>query len=679
MTWKILLPLVAAAVHSAGAATLTVPAGGDLQGTLNAAHPGDTVQIAAGAQFVGHFYLPPNSGPETIIIQSSAIDSLPSGTRVSPSQTGQMAKLITPDGSPALQMTTGANFYRIQGIEFAAASGVYVQDLVQVGNGGEPSVGLLPHDIDLDRDYIHGDAGVGSKRGVALNGASITVENSYISDFKSPWQDTQAICGWNGPGPFRILNNHLEGGSETVAFGGAVPAIQGLLPSDILIQNNSFVKPLSWRPGSSNYAGMAVWAKNHIELKFAQRVTIDSNTFDNNWVGADQRGFSLVFNVRAENGAVPWAVVNNVTVSNNIIRHSAAGAVFVGRDGASSGEGSAGQFSIQNNVWEDISGNWGGDGRLFQVQSAVNGINFDHNTAFQTSFVLVFDNGPSSNINYTNNISNIGAGVAGNGAGSGSSALAAYVQGGSFANNVLIGGSASGYPGGNFFPASIDVIGFVNSLAENFQVSASSPFAGIGATVGASTTPTPTPAPTPAPVPTPAPAPAPVPTPAPAPAPSPAPTPTPVATGPPAVPTGWVSIVNANSGSCVDVKAEGGSEFRIGMTIQQYTCLGTANQQFQFVQVAGGYYIMNRASTLKLDVLLGNTQDGVPLIQFPFWGGPNQVWSLADAGNGYYTLHPNSSGKCMDVSGVSVDNGAAINQWSCTGAANQQFKLVPVQ
>ncbi len=558
-----------------------------------------------------------------------------------------MPKLRTPDGAPALQMTTGANYYTIQGIEFLPASNVYVQDLVQIGTGNENSTGALPHDIDFDRCYIHGDPGAGGKRGVALNGINITVENSYISGFISTWQDTQAIAGWNGPGPFRIINNHLEAGSEIIAFGGTVPAIHGVLPSDILIQKNQFYKPLSWQVGSSNYAGVPVWAKNHIELKFAQRVTIDSNTFDNNWVGADQRGFVMVFNVRAESGQVPWAVVNNVTVSNNVIRHAAAGAVFVGHDSSSSEMGSAGGFTVKNNIWEDVSSSWGNDGRLFQVQDGVNGVTIDHNTGFQTGYALVFSPSGSSTVNFTNNITNIGWGVAGDGQSPGIATLNTYDSGGTFSNNVLIGGSPSGYPANNFFPGSLAAVGFINFALENFLLSPTSPYlyastdgSPLGSTVATSSA---------------------------APAPS------------SPIPTGWVEIVNNHSGSCVDVVAINGSQLNLGTRIQQYACWGGTNQEFQFTPVNGGYTITTRSSNLQLDVASASTSNGAVIIQYPYWGGANEIWTLNDAGNGYYTIQPNSSGKCMDVFGLATYNGATIGQWSCNGGTNQQFKLVPVQ
>src|SRR5579875_831480 len=364
-----LLPLCIILTASAAlAANINVPAGGDLQAALNSAQPGDTVTLAAGATYVGNFFLGPNPGPAWITIQSSDMSTLPpAGTRVAPAQFAAMPKIVSPNWGAALEIDGGANYYHIIGIEFYAVSGTYVQDLVKAGSENETAVSQLPHDIDFDRDYIHGDPLVGGKRGIALNSGAATVENCYISSFFSNWQDTQAIAGWNGPGPYQITNNYLEAGAENIGFGGAVPAIQGVIPSDILIQHNTFYKPLSWMQG----VPMQVFAKNHLELKTAQRVTIDSNTFENNWRGADQNGYAIVFTVRTVNGGVPWAVVNDVKFTNNIIKHAGGGIFFIGQDTPYGG--SAGNFLIQNNLWEDISSNWGGSGHLFALINDVNG------------------------------------------------------------------------------------------------------------------------------------------------------------------------------------------------------------------------------------------------------------------------------------------------------------------
>jgi hypothetical protein len=88
----------------------------------------------------------------------------------------------------------------------------------------------VPHNLVLDRVYAHGDPSLGQKRGISLNSASTTITGSYIFDIKAVGQDSQAICGWNGPGPFMITNNYLEAAGENVLFGGADPSIPNLVP-----------------------------------------------------------------------------------------------------------------------------------------------------------------------------------------------------------------------------------------------------------------------------------------------------------------------------------------------------------------------------------------------------------------------------------------------------------------
>ena len=643
----LLCSLAALAITPASAASRSVAAGGDLQGALNQTQGGDTITVAANAQFTGHFTLPVNNSGQWITIQSSAMNNLPgAGSRVAPSQAQYMAKLVTPDGNPALVIAGGANFYRVQGLEITVGSGVYVGDLVQVGTGGETAVSQLPHDIDFDRDYIHGDPASGGKRGVALNGAKTTIENSYFSAFTSTWQDTQAICGWNGSGPFTIQNNHLEAGTEIVAFGGAVPAISGLVPSNIVIQNNEFFKPLTWWTGSSTYAGTQVWAKNHLELKNAKNVTIQNNTFTNNIKQADQLGFTLVLNVRDESGQVPWATVSNVTVTNNTFQHVAAGVLLMGHDG--DGGGTAGEFSFKNNLWTDM-GVFGGDGRMYEVLNGVQGATIDHDTAFPTGWLMVFDQGSSSGIVVTNSIYTNGGGVDGAGQGYGEPTMAAYNNSGAFHNNNVINGNPAQYSGSHFAGNQ-----FFNqsqvAFNSDYSLSSPSPLRGLGTDgkdLGY------------------------------------APAPSTTTTTTPLVPTGWVKLVNRNSGKCLDLPFWSGSNWgqAPGTWLQQYTCSGGVMQLFQFTAVSGGYKIINQASGQGLDIQGGPSaiQPGVILAQWPYWGGTNEIFTVTPTDSGYVDLKAVHSGLSIDVGGASTANGAQIVQWPYFGGANEQWMLVPVQ
>jgi hypothetical protein len=240
--------LLLLASSPAAAATITVKAGGDLQAALNSARPGDIILIQAGATFTGNYTLPLKSGTDVITVRSSASDAqLPApGVRMTTAYAPLLPKIVGAGTSAAFKTATSAHHWRLQFLEIVGnAAGV--NEIVRLGTGSETSVTAQPEHIVLDRVYIHGDPKMGSRRGIAANGRNLTIINSRISDIKSVGVDTQAICGWNGAGPFLIENNYLEAGAENILFGGADPVVPNLVPSNITIRRNLFTKPERWR------------------------------------------------------------------------------------------------------------------------------------------------------------------------------------------------------------------------------------------------------------------------------------------------------------------------------------------------------------------------------------------------------------------------------------------------
>jgi len=250
------------------AATLTVCASGcaysDFQLALNASQPGDTILLRAGETFVGNFVLPWKSGANTasILIRSDAPDdALPAdGVRlVPPGFTGtntalnRLARLRGVGGgyktTPVLQTAPGAHNYRLQFLDVDGVAQEGWGTLVEWGNNSaaQTTLDVIPYGIVLDRVYVHGHSAKGQKRCIALNGASLEVLNSFVSACAAVEIDAQAIAGFNGPGPFTIHNNYLEGSTENILFGGADPRISNLIPSDIEITRNVFTKPVSWQ------------------------------------------------------------------------------------------------------------------------------------------------------------------------------------------------------------------------------------------------------------------------------------------------------------------------------------------------------------------------------------------------------------------------------------------------
>ena len=455
---------------------IKVPAGGNLQAALNGSSPGDVIELQAGAAFVGNFNLPNKPGAQWIVIRSSAHERLPApGSRVLPEAADLMPKIVSPNKDPAISTAPRAHHYRLIGIEITAASSVNF-NLVRLESPGQTSLDRVPTDIIFDRCYIHGAPTGSIRRGIALNGARLTVIDSYLSDFHERGADSQAIAGWNGPGPFKIVNNYLEAAGENVMFGGADPTIPNLVPSDIEIRRNHFFKPLPWKADEPDYAGIPWRVKNLFELKNARRVLVDGNVFEQNWVHA-QNGFAILFTVRNQDGRGPWAVVEDVTFTNNVVRRSANGINVLGVDDIRPSEQTK-RILIKNNLFEDVGApRWGGGGRLFQLLNGTAQVVIEHNTAFQTGPIIMAEGAPHVGFIFRYNIAPHNAyGITGSRAGVGNPALERYFPGAIVTKNVIIGGDAIQYPPGNFFPASLDRVGFTAYPKGDYHLLGSSPY-----------------------------------------------------------------------------------------------------------------------------------------------------------------------------------------------------------
>lgn len=454
--------------------TIDVPAGASLQQALNAARPGDTLSLAAGATFLGPFTLPKKQGAGWIVVRSAAEGHLPPpGTRVGPSQARFMPKLEA-DVDPVVTAAPGAHHYRLIGLEIRPRRGVFLHDLVRLGGEHERRPDAAPAHIAIDRCYLHGDADRGARRGLAMNSRCTDVLDSYFADFKEVGADSQAIAGWNGPGPFRIVNNYLEAAGENLMFGGADPAVPGLVPSDIEIRRNHFRKPLAWKTPSPE--GKAWSVKNLFELKNARRVLVEGNLFENNWVSG-QSGFAILMTVRNQNGGAAWSVVEDVAFMNNVVRHSASGMYILGRDDNWPSE-LAKRILVRNNLFDDIGGaDWGGGGILLQLIGGAADVVIDHNTAFHSHNIVMAEGVPHPRFVFSNNIVQHNQyGIIGTGTGPGLATLSTYFPGAAITGNAIVGGSAESYPPSNFFPARLADVGFAREAHASPRLAAGSPY-----------------------------------------------------------------------------------------------------------------------------------------------------------------------------------------------------------
>lgn len=477
-----LISMVAALTVCAGAAdaaTRTVNAGGDLQAALNAAVPGDTIVLQAGATFVGNFKLPAKSGTSFITIRSSTPDaSLPAaGTRITPSSAALLAKIESNQNGPALRTSGAAGYWRLLFLEFAPAVSNASADLVELGAAGtsQATLASVPQHLVVDRCYFHGQPTWNMRRGLALNSGDTQVINSYFSDFHGVSQDTQAIAGWNGPGPYVIENNYLEAAGENIMFGGDDPNIPNLVPSDIQILHNYITKPVAWRTAS--------WTvKNLVEFKNAANVLVEGNTIENNWA-AGQQGYSIDMTPRNQSGTAPWSVVRHITVQNNVIRHVAAVFDISGYDNLATSEQTT-DIVIRNNLAYDVNTSWGTASNPAPARFAIVGggpknITIDHNTIDSNGSSTIFLYGgysltgvQISGFVLTNNLLRDNAyAIYGDKYGEGVAGLTFYTPNAQVMANAFGGGQAKLYPTGNDFPTMAQwAADFVSIAAADYRL-----------------------------------------------------------------------------------------------------------------------------------------------------------------------------------------------------------------
>jgi len=139
-------------------------------------------------------------------------------------------------------------------------------------------------------------------------------------------------------------------------------------------------------------------------------------------------------------------------------------------------------------------------------------------------------------------------------------------------------------------------------------------------------------------------------------------------------PTAWYTVVNQNSGKCVDTTAMGTSN---GTLIDQVTCgKGKYSQQWQFVPTDSGFYrVVNRLAGRLWDVTAGDTSWGVQIELWDDNGGQNQQWLPVAVGGGHYRFVARHSILCLDVPSSSTADGAVLQQWDCNGTQAQSFSL----
>jgi len=422
------LPAIVPVDLPPNANVVSVAASDDLQQKINAAKPGDVLELEVGATFAGPFTLPAFTASGWIVIRTATPDAqlaMP-GTRVSPALAPKMAKL-TSSSSPVIALANGAGSYRIIGLEIESTTGT----TVDMGSGGT-------HDVILDRVYAHGG-------GMMLQGQRVALIDSYSSGASV---NNYAVT-INGSGPVRITNDKLD------SPGAHIWIEQG---SDVEICQNAMTSS-----SGSNTA--------NVHMTNASTVLIAGNVLDTigitmSCTQGQQQDVTLAYNHTTH--AVEYMYLSdkttNVVVHDNLFDSSDTPVNDVRLFGSSSQP--VASFKLDHNTFTSAS-----DKFLYLNSPG----------PFGTNVILTNNIAPYGNYGVFGNGGSVSA--------SGTAALDNYIGSYTYAYNALWGnpGAASSYPPNNFFPGSAQEMAF----AADWSLTSSSPYkakASDGKDIGADIT-----------------------------------------------------------------------------------------------------------------------------------------------------------------------------------------------
>ncbi|MGW2717407.1 RICIN domain-containing protein [Streptomyces sp. NPDC001492] len=125
------------------------------------------------------------------------------------------------------------------------------------------------------------------------------------------------------------------------------------------------------------------------------------------------------------------------------------------------------------------------------------------------------------------------------------------------------------------------------------------------------------------------------------------------------------TLIARHSGRCADVTSQ---SLWQGAQIKQYDCNGGTNQKYWFKSLGSGYYqlVVRNSSLCVQENASTVTQENCS------GSAATQQWSLTTSGSSV-SVTSRASGECLDVSGASTANSAAIITYTCNGGTNQQW------
>jgi arabinan endo-1,5-alpha-L-arabinosidase len=91
----------------------------------------------------------------------------------------------------------------------------------------------------------------------------------------------------------------------------------------------------------------------------------------------------------------------------------------------------------------------------------------------------------------------------------------------------------------------------------------------------------------------------------------------------------------------------------------------------------GRYALISKASGLALGIHNLSQDDGTPIDQFTYKGGPFQEWNVAPVGDGFFNVASLATGKSMDLFECGTADGTKISQYGWANNDCQKWRIEP--
>lgn len=500
--------------HPAPTRVINVTTIAQLVSAYNSATGGEHIVIPAGTVLTGEIVLPYRAFSDYVTIRSSG--TMPDiRERISPNNSGLVTIRGSAVGSIPLTIKSRASKIRLIGLKFepkyyTSNNGPSTYYLVQIGEAfTQTDISQNPSKIIMQHCVVNPPDDVDVVHAILNDGYKVSLISNWIGNVKTNGgQDSQAVVSFDGRGAHVYHNNFFEAASENVLYGGAVPKIEGLVPTNIEFRRCYFSKRLNWR--TYNGTSHPINVKNLLETKNARRVYIESSVLENHWDALRSQLFALVFKSATMPGSigefVPWAISEDIVLENTKLTHIYGGiTTAVDNYGIDPYHGlkPSGIF-VKNTLFEDLSERWGaspsssGGARLLQPNN-VEDLQLNHITMIdkdRTAGTAIFF---VTNNNYRIRVSNSvfglgGYGMIGSGVGAGIRALNPGSGGSNngcqratnatwtINNNVMpaYGADVSCYPSQsqyqNYYVSNYSNVGFIDLAGGNYQLAATSPY-----------------------------------------------------------------------------------------------------------------------------------------------------------------------------------------------------------